>query len=123
MVGVKSGPAYQLHGMLGSVLIKNLSLDPPTTLQSEEEWRSVCVHAYAEGSYSKIRRKGFGLVKTVDGHTDGLTYSYSATHAYTILTVLTVTQTQRQTDVSTHALLNTQSSVSSPSWPIRRSGL
>lgn len=34
--------AYQDHGILGSALIKNLSLDP-VRLQSEEEWRSVCV--------------------------------------------------------------------------------
>lgn len=33
--------AYQDHGILGSALIKNLSLDP-VRLQSEEEWRSVC---------------------------------------------------------------------------------
>lgn len=34
--------AYQDHGILGSALIKNLSLDP-VRLQSEEEWRSVCM--------------------------------------------------------------------------------
>lgn len=50
------------------------------------------------------------------------TYSYADTHAQT-QSWLCDSNTHTQTDVCTHALINTQSSVSSPSWPIRRSGL
>lgn len=54
-VGVKTGAAaYQLHGMWGSALIKNLSCDPSTTLQSGAEWRSVSVDACADGPWGQI---------------------------------------------------------------------
>lgn len=113
--GVRAGPASQLDGMLGSALIKNLSLDP-SDHTSKRWWmdRHVCMRVcicWHSMCWNMERKPHITLLMHIflSIHCpDSLIHIQTCTH---------------NTHTYTHTLLSAQSSVSSPSWPIRRSGL
>lgn len=111
--GVMAGPTSQIYGMLGSALIKNLSLDP-SDHTSKRWWmdRRVCMRVCIcwHSMCWNMERKP---------HITLLIHIFLSIHCPdSLIHIQTCAHTTH-----TYTLLSAQSSVSSPSWPIRRSGL
>lgn len=112
---VKAGPAYQFHGMWGSALIKNLSLDLPDHTSKSRLMDDVCacismslfhVVKYGGNASSEWKQNTWwtnifistcthspdctGCESNTHTHTHRCTRTHTHTHKYTVIRLLSI---------------------------------